>query len=68
MTVEQISKQIVLRLTRVSDNRIILLLMINVILLTFGMLFDDTSGLILADIVGANFAVGIITTPCAPLL
>ena len=68
MVVEQISNHIVLRLARVSDNRIILLLMINVILLTIGMLVDETSNLILAAIVGADASVGIITPPCAPLL
>ena len=51
MVLEQIPKQIALWLTGISDNRIILLLMINVILLIIGMVVDDASGSILAAIV-----------------
>ena len=51
MVLEQIPKQIALWLTGISDNKIMLLLMINVILLIIGMVVDDASGSILAAIV-----------------
>ena len=51
MVLEQIPTQIALWLTSISDNRLILLLMINLILLLIGMVVDDASGSILAAIV-----------------
>ena len=51
MVLEQIPKEIALWLTSVSDNKLVLLLLINVILLLIGMVVDDASGSILAAIV-----------------
>ena len=51
MVLEQIPTQIALWLTSISDNRLVLLLLINVILLLIGMVVDDASGSILAAIV-----------------
>ena len=51
MVLEQIPKEIALWLTSISDNKLVLLLLINVILLAIGMVVDDASGSILAAIV-----------------
>ena len=51
MVLEQIPKEIALWLTSVSDNKLVLMLLINVILLAIGMVVDDASGSILAAIV-----------------
>ena len=51
MVLEQIPKEIAIWLTSISDNKIILLLMLNLILLVIGMVVDDASGSILAAIV-----------------
>ena len=51
MVLEQIPSQIALWLTSISDNKLVLMLLINVILLLIGMVVDDASGSILAAIV-----------------
>lgn len=51
MVLEQIPKEIALWLTSISDNKLVLMLLINVILLLIGMVVDDASGSILAAIV-----------------
>ncbi len=51
MVLEQIPGQIALWLTSISDNKLVLMLLINVILLLIGMVVDDASGSILAAIV-----------------
>ena len=51
MVLEQIPNQIALWLTSISDNKLVLMLLINVILLLIGMVVDDASGSILAAIV-----------------
>jgi tripartite ATP-independent transporter DctM subunit len=48
---EQVPSALMGLLTRVSDNRIVLLILINIILFVTGMFMDDISGLILSAIV-----------------
>ena len=51
MVLEQIPKEIALWLTSLTDNKLVLLRLINVILLAIGMVVDDASESILAAIV-----------------
>ncbi len=51
MVLEQIPNQLADLLISISDNKIIILLMINVLLLLIGMIVDDVSGGILAAVI-----------------
>jgi len=51
MILEQIPNQLADALLQISDNRIIILLVINLLLLLIGMIVDDISGAVLAAII-----------------
>lgn len=51
MVMEQIPQQLSDLLIGISDNKIVILLLINVLLILIGMLVDDVSGSILASII-----------------
>lgn len=59
MIMEQVPQQLSDFMIALSDNRIIILLLINVILLGIGMLVDDVSGSILASIILMPVAVNL---------
>ncbi len=51
MILEQIPKQLAESLLLISDNKYVILLMINVLLLLIGMIVDDISGSVLAAVI-----------------
>ncbi|MEH6473524.1 MAG: TRAP transporter large permease [Halopseudomonas sp.] len=51
MILEQIPKQLAESLLMISDNKYVILLMINVLLLLIGMIVDDISGSVLAAVI-----------------
>nr|WP_315983526.1 TRAP transporter large permease subunit [Aliamphritea spongicola] len=59
MIMEQVPQQLSDFMIALSDNKIIILLLINVILLGIGMLVDDVSGSILASIILMPVAVNL---------
>ena len=51
MILQQVPKEVAVTLVALTENRILVLLMINVILLLIGMIVDDVSGSVLAAII-----------------
>ncbi len=51
MILEQIPKELAEALLQISDNKYVILLMINVLLLLIGMIVDDISGSVLAAVI-----------------
>ncbi|MRI32649.1 TRAP transporter large permease [Endozoicomonas sp. OPT23] len=51
MILEQIPKELAEALLQISDNKLVILLLINVLLLLIGMIVDDISGSVLAAVI-----------------
>ena len=79
LTMENIPTAIAEGLVALSDNKIIIMIMVNIFMIIIGMLMDDTSAMLICaailapvvtsiGVIGLNTGMGNITPPTAPLL